>query len=58
MCFKASKLDRDESVERRDERHDAERQRPADNPRPPGNGELNHDDIERSVEQLTALVGR
>jgi hypothetical protein len=58
MCFKTSRPDRDERQERRDQRRHAERQRPSDNPRPRGNGEIDHHDVERGVEKLTALVGR
>jgi hypothetical protein len=58
MCFKASRTDREERNERRDERPDVERQRPSDNPRPKGNGELDQYDLDRGVERLTALVGR
>jgi hypothetical protein len=58
MCFKSSRPDRDERQQRRDEPRPAERQRPSDNPRPRGNGEMDPQDVERSLEKLTALVGR
>jgi hypothetical protein len=58
MCFKSSRPDRDDRQQQRDERRDVERQRPADNPRPRGNGEMDRQDVERSLEKMTALVGR
>jgi hypothetical protein len=58
MCFKSSRPDRDERRQQRDEPRQAERQRPSDNPRPRGNGEMDRQDVERSLEKMTALVGR
>ena len=58
MCFKASRTDREERDARRDERQDVGRQRPSENPHPRGNGDLDHQDVVRGIEKLTALVGR
>jgi hypothetical protein len=58
MCFKASQTDREERDARRGERQDAERRPPSENPHPRGNGDLDHQDVVRGIEKLTALVGR
>jgi hypothetical protein len=58
MCFKSTQSDQDAVRAKRVKRRATQPGRPGTSIHPRGNGDVDHRDVERSLEKLTALVGR
>ena len=58
MCFKSTQSDQDAIRAKLVKRRESQPGRPGTSTHPRGNGDLDRRDVERSVEKLTALVGR